>query len=317
LDDRGQGGRKNLIFEKGETKMKSLAQCSLVLLLCLGFVLGQWGCAHTPPKTPSPAPEKIKPDLGTVGVAPAHFQPEFSSRKPKTKGTSAAIGAGGGVVAGSAAVAGAVAFVVAAEPWTIILLAYPPVLGAVGCAVGAGGAIGGIIGGITGAAYGESSKSVKESETALLHTLNDLNVQELMENHFLIVAREKTNRDLIVFEKQGPAALDQEVSYAHLSGKGFDTILEITVRKYGLWAEKDVSPLLTFFMTVSTRIIQTTDDTVLYTRTFLYEGGSLKYVDWGINDAQPLREELDRAFPSLATQIVEDLFPVLEAKSPS
>jgi hypothetical protein len=298
--------------------MKPWTLYPIVILLSLGLLVGQVGCVHHRPIVDSPAPEEIKLDLapeeikldldlGSVGIASATFQPESAFLKPDGKGKSAAVGAGAGALAGGGLVGGVVGMVALSQPWTIIFLAYPPVLAGVGAAIGAGAVIGGVLGGISGSTKGEPSEKIRESETALHGVLAELNAQELMEAHLLTVAREKVNRDLIVFEKQGPAVLDQEVSYASLTGKGIDSILEITVRKYGLWGEKGINPLLSFFMTVSTRLIRVKDDVVLYSRTFRYEGNSAKYVDWGANNAQPFREEVDRCCRSLSEQIVESL----------
>jgi hypothetical protein len=289
--------------------MKSWTLYSIVILLSLGLLIGQVGCVHHPPIADSPTPEEIRPDLdlGSVGVASATFQAESTFRKPVTKGRGAAMGAGAGALAGGGLVGGVVGLVAASQPWTIILLAYPPVLAGVGVAVGAGAAIGGVVGGITGSTKGEPSEKIREAETALNGVVADLNAQELMETHLLAVSREKANRDLIVFEKQGPAVPDQDVSYASLRGKGIDSILEISVRKYGLWGEKGINPPLSFFMTVNIRLIRIKDDVMLYTRTFRYESNSAKYVDWGINNAQLFREEADRCCRSLSEQIVEEL----------
>ena len=241
--------------------MKPWTLYSIVILLSLGLLIGQVGCVHHPPIADSPTPEKVKLDLdlGSVGAASATFQTDSTFRKPDSKGKSAAVGAG--ALAGGGLVA-------VSQPWTIIFLAYPPVLAGVGVAVGAGAAIGGVVGGIAGSTKGEPSGKIREAATALNGAVADLNAQELMETHLLAVSREKANRDLIVFEKQGPAVLDQEVSYASVTGKGIDSLLEISVRKYGLWGEKGINPPLSFFMTVSTRLIRIKDDVMLYTRTF-------------------------------------------------
>ena len=298
--------------------MKPLPLHSIVILLSLGLLIGQVGCVHHRPMVDSPALEEIKLDpapeeikldldLGLVGLASATFQPESAFLKPEGKGKSAAVGAGAGALAGGGLVGGVVGMVALSQPWTIILLAYPPVLAGVGIAVGAGAAIGGIVGGISGSTKGEASARIRESEAALSGALAELNAQELMETYLLTVAREKVDRDLVVYEKQGPAVLDQEVSYASLAGKGIDFILEISVRKYGLWGEKGINPPLSFFMTVSTRLIRIEDDVVLYARTFRYEGHSAKYVDWGTNNAQSFREEVGLCCRNLSEQIVEAL----------
>ena len=114
--------------------------------------------------------------------------------------------------------------------------------------------------------------------------------------------------------EQGPAALNEEVSYRLLAREGIDTILEISVLALGLAGEWGVNSPLAVFMTVRTRLIQVVDDTALYDSTSKYRSTTDKFIEthkfteWAANNAQPFREELVRAYQSLARKIVEELF---------
>ncbi len=54
------------------------------------------------------------------------------------------------------------------------------------------------------------------------------------------------------------------------------------------------------------------DGKVLHGRNFIYEYESdlLKFSEWAVNNAQPFKEELDRAFSYLAMQIVRELINI-------
>ncbi|MBI3029726.1 MAG: hypothetical protein HYY64_09470 [Candidatus Rokubacteria bacterium] len=60
-------------------------------------------------------------------------------------------------------------------------------------------------------------------------------------------------------------------------------------------------------MTVRARVIRVADGTGLYARDFDYAGGADPFMDLAGN-AQRLREELQRAYQSLAREIVGKLF---------
>ena len=170
-------------------------------------------------------------------------------------------------------------------------------------AVAAGGAI-------YGAIEGETTKTIRKTEETLNHCLVDLGTQGVIQEQVLSLARERSRCIFVVSEQSGPNVLDEETIYDSLNGKGVDTVLEISVRKFGLWREKDaIDPPLSLFMTVSTRLIRIKDNTVLSNRTFRYESlEKRKFTKWAKNDAQPFREELDCCLGSLAERIVAELF---------
>ena len=239
----------------------------------------------------TPEEVRVRANLGTIGIVSACFQPEVRFQKPMTKGAAALHVAGeaalGTLYAGSSSGQGG-----------IVLIALTPVAAAVGS--------------IVGAVKGISTEKIKETEDALNGYLATLNFQETMRERFLSVAREQTQFPLVLIEEQGPKALDEEVIYSSLSDKDIDTILEISVRKCDLYGKKgEIDPHLRLLMAVGTRLIQLKDGKVLYNHNFIYgyeyESGFHKFSEWGVNNAQPFREELDRAFQYLAMEVMRAL----------
>jgi hypothetical protein len=245
-------------------------------------------CVSIPKKQPPSLPVELRADLGRIGIVSASFQPEVRLRKPMTKGAAAWHGAVEGAEA-------ALRF-----PCNNIgcagFLALVPVFAAVGS--------------VAGAIMGVPPQKIKETEDALSDCLATLNFQETMRERFFREAREQTQYPFLLLEVQGPTVLDEEVTYGSLSDKGIDTILEIGLRKFELWGEKDSINLpLDLLMAAGIRLIRVADGLVLFSRNFVYDYVSvpLKFSEWGANNAQPFREELDRAFQYLATEIVKTL----------
>jgi hypothetical protein len=184
-------------------------------------------------------------------------------------------------------------------------------VGAAPVALGALGLIpvGALAGSIVGAVKGISTEKIKETEDALNGYLATLNFQETMRERFLSVAREETPYPFVPLEAKGPNVLDQEVTFDSLSDKGIDTVLEISVRRCGLWGKRgDIDPFLRLRMAVGIRLIRLTDAKVIYSRVFIDEWGEpFKFSDWGANDALRFKEAVNRSFPCLATEIVKEL----------
>jgi hypothetical protein len=274
-------------------KMNKSMKVILPIILILLF-----SCATTPKQQAPPPSEEFRANLGTIGVVSACFQPEVGFHKPMGKQAAALHGAGIGAASVLQAGAGC---------------------NGLGCAgVIALLPVGAAVGGIVGAIKGISSSKIKESQDGLNGYLATVNFQETMRERFLSVAREETRFPFVLIELQGPNALDEEVTYGSLSDKGIDTVLEISVRKCDLRAvkylpqggtNKRIDPDLRLLMAVGTRLVRITDGRVLWCHIFIseYESNLFRFSEWGANSAQPFRDELDRAFSYLATEIVKAL----------
>lgn len=261
----------------------------LVIWLSIFLLIGQVGCMPKRYQFPPPLPEGVRSRLGTIGVVSAKFQPKGEFLTPMGKGAGAAAGAAGGFLYmplyGGATMG----------PWGLLLgLVLAPV--------------GAVVGGVAGAVEGVPAEKRKEAETALNNTINELKIQETVRGHILQVAQEQTPHTFVLLEEQGPDTPDKEVNYHFLADKGVDTVLEITVPAFGLVGEKEINPPLAFFMTLRTRLVRTSDGTVLYEQKLEYRSVQRKFTDWATDNAKPFREEFDRCYQSLAEKVVEEIF---------
>ncbi len=265
-----------------------------ILLFVLLYLIS---CATPPSKQLPYTSGRIRANLGTIGVVSASFQPEVRFQKPLSKGAAALHGAGRGalIVIGTGAQPNSPGGL---TPAGAVVMASAPVVGAV-------------IGGIAGVVKGVSPKKTKESEDALKDYLAKLNFQETMRERFLLVAREQTQYPLVPIEGQGPKALDEKVTYDTLSDNNIDTVLEMSVRKCDLQGIKGgINPPLHLVMAVGIRLIQIKDGYVLCNLIYEYESNPRKFLEWGANNAQAFREELDRAFQYFAMEILRALPPL-------
>lgn len=268
--------------------MKYLRCKQRILWLFIAILFIQLGCAHKPPiRHPS---EQVRTKLGSIGVVSALFVPkvEFSTpAKGRLRGALTGAAQGAGSMAGSGAIY--------SDPYGLLLgLILAPVAG--------------LIGGVAGGVLAEPAVKVEKEEARLRNVLTDLKIQETMRNHFLRVAREKTNSPFVVLEEQGPVTPDEEINYCSLSGNGIDTVLEISVLNFGLKGSMGINPPIEFFMNLRLKLIRTIDGEMVYVTTMRYEGKKLKFADWSANNAQSFREEFNLSYLNLSERIVDKLF---------
>ncbi len=260
-----------------------------IALLALTVLIGQWGCAAgriTVP--PEPLSEEARANLGTTGVVSARFSPEAQLEGPTSgKGSGSAKGIAAlffGLILGGTAAAGfGAAFGVLLAP-----------------VFGMGGAV-------YGAIAAESAATVGEAEGTLKKIVADLKIQESMQDCVLQMAREQTRYSFILLDDWGPTVPGEGVDYSSLTIEGVNTILEISVERLGLLGE-GINPPLPLVMSTRARLVKANDGTELYAGTWVYQSRTRKFVEWAANDAQPFREEVDRASQSLATEIGDVLF---------
>ncbi|MGH7404737.1 MAG: hypothetical protein ACREJA_02515 [Candidatus Methylomirabilales bacterium] len=164
-------------------------------------------------------------------------------------------------------------------------------------------------GAIYGAIAADSAEKVEATEATFKKALADLKIQETFRDRVLQVARDETRQTFVPVEHRGPTILNEEVSYSFLTAEAIDTILEVGVTRFGLEGE-GINPLLPLVISTRARLVRVDDGAELYTREWVYRSRKRKFVEWAANNAQPLRDELDRAHQSLAEQIVDELFLV-------
>lgn len=167
--------------------------------------------------------------------------------------------------------------------------------------------------GIGGAVYGaiaaESAATVEETEHTLRKTVAGLEIQESLRDRVFQVAREQTRHSFVLVEDRGPTVPGNGVSYSPLTVEGIHTVLEVSVEKFGL-PGGGINPPLPLTMSARARLVKAANGTELYAATWVYQSGMRKFVEWANDNAQPLRDELERAYQALAEQIVDQLFLV-------
>ena len=272
----------------------SLSNKLIVVCLILLLIIGLSSCAihkTKPYALPSPPSEAVREKLGTIGVASARFFPKAEMRKPMGKGSGAASGAGTGallMIGGGAGLG---------DPLGLLLgVALAPV--------------GAVVGSIAGAVKGVSSEHVKEAGEAINKAISEFKIQATMRDYVLRAAKQQTEYNFVDLDGQGPETPERKIDYNFLSNRGINTILEISVTDFGLWAASGINPPLAFFMNLQARLIRTTDGSVLYKQKLQYKnaGFIFTFTDWAANGAEPFRDEFHRCYQSLSEKVVEEFF---------
>ena len=272
---------------------------TIIIWLSITLLIGPWGCAHAP----APLSEQVRAQLGTVGVVSARFIPEAEFQTP-AKGWAG--GAGRGAPRGAVQGFGSSLRVFAelgrgcSEP----VLCGAALLVGLGI-LAAATTVGTVVGAVHGAATAEPAAKVAEEEAALKNALAGLKIQEAIRDYVIQVALEQTRHLLVVLSDQGPTALDEKISYRAPASQAIDTVLEVSVLSLGLTGEWAVNQPLAVFMTARSRLIRISDGAELYALPLEYSSGTRTFTEWAANNAQPFREELDRAYQNIAERIVE------------
>jgi hypothetical protein len=245
---------------------------NFLIFLVLITLFAETSCVK---KLPPPPSEKIRAQLGTIGVVSAQFVPkvELSVAGPASMAAQGALDAAAG----------------SSDPYAVCLI---PVGACLGCMVWT--------------VKGEPARDVEKAGEALRRVTADLKIQEAMRDHFFRAAREQTNHSLVVFKEQGPITPYQELSYRSLALNGIDTVVEISVLSLGFKSERVEPPA--FYMTLHTRLIHLMSGEEVYAVTVTYESIGHGCLPWASNDCQLCKEEFTRSYLYLADKIVEELF---------
>ena len=279
--------------------MRPTRRFPMVTWICLTALMAT-SCAHSPSITRPPVvkSQQVRADLGTIGIVLAAFPPEFDvANRP-----SASHAAANGAAAGAGAVLQSLGS--AASGSGMGALALPILAPAF---ILAGALIGGVIGGVAFSSQAPTEAEAEMAEAALRDAVEELKIQEAMGDLVISEIREQIGCEPVLIENRGPVKLDEAVDYGVLAKKGIDTVLEVSVRKYGLWGVRDI-PILSLFMTVSTRLVRVVDGDVLHSKAHLCETKDRKLVEWGANGAQEFRKGIDFCSESIASDVVTKAF---------
>lgn len=279
-------------------------------ILVAAVLSGLWGCASDGAQLPPPPSEQVKAQLGTVGVASARFTPEWKFpprwhvRQPVDRLTAAAKaavstfvktaellfssgGGGRGDGVGTPMCDGPVCAMVVLSALAVLPTFAAAVDGVHELLIG--------IEPITGA---------KDTETAIRNVLGKLKIQETLRDRVLQVAKSQTQRLLALIGDQGPALPKEPVSYRPPPDQNIDTVLELSVMNIGMVGEEQVNPSVALVMTARVRLILVKENAVLYDQVFEHRSDERTYLEWATSNALPFHQEFERAYQSLAENIV-------------
>lgn len=271
-------------------KVRESMKVMLSIILLFSFsciVYGQTqSLSSEEPKKYSPSAE-IRANLVRVGVVSASFQPRVSWVKPITKGTAALSGAEEGFfgtlgAGGAAGPYGAAAATIVAPFATIIK---------------AGG----------GVVSGASAGKLKEAEDTLNGYLASLDFQGTLRDSLMSAAREQTQYSFVSLDLQGLSTPGEDATYDVSSYHDIDIVLEIGIDSCRLSTRhpEDINPDLYLHVDGRIRFLSAKDGKVLRSTYISYPSYTHhKLQDWGADNARLFKKEMDRAFQSLADQIV-------------
>ena len=277
--------------------------CSALTLLAL---LAPLGCAHQPP---APLSAEVQAQLGTIGVVAARFAPEVDYQTPGSGGAAgAAIGAAKGLGLGILGAAGC-----------FLTMGRVPEA----CALGLATPYLAVRYAVDQATQGVSVEEVAASEAAIKTALAERTLPEALRDQVLRVAATQPPRSFVSLPDQGPSQPPETSNYRTLVGQGIDAVLELTVQQIALrphggsgsgsvWSlsAADLNPWLALIATTRTRVLKVADGTELYRYTVERREKGATFTEWGANDAQMLRDALERLPQDLAAEIMTQVFGV-------
>jgi len=290
--------------------MRTLIHYSILILLSIGLLHGQWGCAHMP-KLPS---EEMRAQFGTIGIVSASSDPKIQFHPEFAKGRLSGVYRGTGIGAGAGALYGLCLLTPACNapgyippPGSCRGNACLGILIAYGTGATIGAIVGGVVGGIKGAIYAVPKEEGQRIEATAQNAFDGIIIQKAMAASVFKNSSESPNYVFVLLEGED-FINSAPYNFNLLRERGINTLLELNVKGAGFKEGRGENPLIAFFMKVHTRLIRTMDGKEIYSREFEYKSPRYYSVDWLDDDARLLREEINNCFNELPRQIVEELF---------
>ena len=276
----------------GLLSVRSLKALYFLLLIgllsgCLDEGVRHHKAVHGP--LPSPPSESLRSELGTVWVASSLAQPGIEFVQTPASGFWSGLGrgAGGGAAIGCAILG-----------WPV--MAGPAgIIGVIGCVGGA--TVGALSGGIYAAIAAEPAKTVDAVMTTVRNTLMSSEIQQRVQDQV---------RELMTTRTQIPQATsDESAAATRLETAVLSIQLDgLPPSAYLPGSVGMINPSVRLVVTAQARLIRPRDKKELYIARFEYWGARMTVPEWASNDAQPVRDGIDRATLALAEQIVDAVF---------
>lgn len=179
------------------------------------------------------------------------------------------------------------------------------IVGAIGCVGGA--MLGAISGGIYGAIAAEPEKSVQTVVASVRDALVSASTQARVRDQVRELAAHRATVPSASEENASSIRLETAVSSIQLDG--------LHPSAYQLGSVGKINPSVRLVVTAEARLIRSSNKEELYAARFQYWGPMMTVSEWASHEAQPVREEIDRATATLAEQIVDAIFFLYRAPS--
>lgn len=265
---------------------------ALTYALILAIALMASACAQLPP---SPTTE----DLGNIGTIAVIVSTEIPASNIEAFATSHRQGLARGTVAGAGAglfMAGGIA---TAGPLGMVLAPY---VAAIGIPLAAG------MGAIAGDLGATEETTAAELEALLARAFEQIEVQRTIAAHVITAGQVISGHpgfDLVMTPIVRP---ETSLESRGLVNQGFDATLEAKVTEIGFHSDGGKDPHIAFYMIAVASLSRTGDGRLLHTREVTYLGSPRHAKTWLANDFEPLRQEFDFAYTSMAEAIIDRIF---------
>lgn len=129
--------------------------------------------------------------------------------------------------------------------------------------------------------------------------------QEDLQGEVLRAGAEGTANRLFPVDEVGPKRIDDVAAYDALEGNGIQTVLEVSVERIALKADKTGSdPPLALIMEARSRLIRARDRTVVNVNKFRHSSTLRKFAEWAADNAALLDKEYGDGVRKLALDII-------------
>jgi hypothetical protein len=273
------------------------------VLFCVVGLFGLAGCSQTPKiyKMLPERIEKIRSDLGTIGVTVSYYPVKRETNMP-AKGF---IGGAERGFAMGAAYAVMIGFVSPVPGGTLLGLLAAPFT-----------ATAGIVYGAIKAVPPEDVEKAKAALHQAVARLREMNFRQSFREEVVKLGMEQTGLRFVPLSGMGPQDPNEVIQYDQMDIRGIDTILELRFEAAGLSGHYRIDPLLVAFIEVSAQLIQAHDNKVLISESsYCASEEQRKYTEWAKDEGQLFVDEFISCLQELPEKIVDDFFLVYPVSS--
>lgn len=287
---------------------------TITLVSIFFFLIAQYGCMGQTIVLPEHRQysgeelERIKDQIGRMGVVSSEFSPELYPGKGVPRAGRTGLLAGAltlGLIAGAAH---SRAESLGGTGWQNFERGLGYEILAIATAVSAVV----ILGMSLDPEFAEPSKDAMAANDVLARS----DIQDRLRKKLVALAKEKKKSSMKSFPGEGPESATLNKDYKHLATERIDTVLELSVLQVGLKMAEDGAAHDEFFLTLRVRLINVMDNNVFYENYEVYrsskdhqraDSGTDKneytLKEWISNDAKLLKEETEMAITHLAKQV--------------